>query len=218
VITLLLADDQQLVRAGLRMLCGSAPDITVVAEAADGAAAVVLAARHEPDVILMDLRMPGLDGIGATRQILRARPDTRIVVLTTFDDDDHLYPALAAGATGFLAKDVAPEDLLAAIRRAATGDSPFSPAVLRRLVDKAVRNRAEPDPPPLNVTDREREVLVLLAAGLSNADISDRMHLGITTVKTHVASLLSKTACNNRVQLAVLAARYGLVAGPDVAN
>ena len=218
MITLLLADDQQLVRAGLRMLCGSAPDITVVAEAADGEAAVALAARHQPEVILMDLRMPGLDGIGATRQILRARPDTRIVVLTTFDDDDHLYPALAAGAIGFLAKDVAPEELLAAIRRAATGDSPFSPAVLRRLVDQAVRHRIEPGPPPLDVTGREREVLALLAAGLSNADISDRLHLGITTVKTHVASLLAKTACHNRVQLAALAARYGLIADPEVAN
>lgn len=108
--------------------------------------------------------------------------------------------------------------MLAAIRRAATGDSPFSPAVLRRLVDKAVRTRAEPEPPPLDVTDREREVLVLLAPGLSNADISDRKHLGVTTVKTHVASLLTKTTCNNRVQLAVLAARYGLIADPDVAN
>ncbi|HJP73165.1 MAG TPA: response regulator transcription factor [Pseudonocardiaceae bacterium] len=217
MITLLLADDQQLVRAGLRMLCAAAPDITVVGEAADGRAAIALAARHEPDVILMDLRMPGLDGIAATREILRARPETRIVVLTTFDDDDHLYPALAAGAIGFLAKDVAPEELLGAIRRAATGESPFSPAVLRRLVDTAVRQRAEPRP-PLEITDRERDVLALLAAGLSNADIGDRLHLGVTTVKTHVASLLTKTACNNRVQLAVLAAQHGLIAGPDVAN
>lgn len=213
MIRILLVDDQQIVRAGLRMLCEASEDLVVVGEAANGQQAVTVAEREKPDVVLMDLRMPGLDGIRATRRIVAATPTAKVVALTTFDDDDHLYPALEAGACGFLAKDVAPGDLIAAIRRAAAGESPFSPAVLRRLVTHAMRHRPQPEPPDLDVTDREREVLALLGAGLSNADIADRLYVSVTTVKTHVANLMAKTACANRVQLAVLANQHGLTAG-----
>lgn len=213
MIRVLLVDDQQLVRAGLRMLCEAAPDIEVTGEAENGQRAVALAAEDPPDVVLMDLRMPGLDGIGATERILGARPSTRVVVLTTFDDDDHLYPALGAGACRFLAKDAAPAELLDAIRRAAAGDSPFSPAVLRRLVGRALENRAavpaSPDRVAAGITEREAEVLSLVGAGLSNAEIAGRLYLGVTTVKTHVASLMAKTGHANRVQLAVFAVRSG---------
>lgn len=204
----MLVDDQQLVRAGLRMLCESAPDMEVVGEAAEGATAIRLAGQLKPDVILMDLRMPGLDGTVATSRILSERPNSRIVVLTTFDDDDHLYPALTAGACGFLVKDTSPDQLLEGIRRAASGDSPFSPEVLRRLVEQAIR-ASTPAPvhrASVGVTEREREVLGLVGAGLSNPEIAARLHLGVTTVKTHVASLMAKTGCANRVQLAVYAA------------
>jgi DNA-binding NarL/FixJ family response regulator len=220
VIRVLLADDQQLVRAGLSMLCDSAPDIEVVAQAQDGADAVRQATTCLPDVVLMDLRMPGVDGIAATTRILADRPATRVVVLTTFDDDDHLYPALVAGACGFLAKDVAPAELLDAIRTAAAGGAPFSPAVLRRLLDQAIRARTAdatppPSPPPgVELTAREREVLTLVGAGLTNPQIADRLYLGVTTVKTHVANLMTKTGASNRVRLAVLAAQDGLAA-PD---
>jgi DNA-binding NarL/FixJ family response regulator len=213
VIRVLLVDDQQLIRAGLRMLCESASDLEVVGEASNGLEGVRLAEQVRPDVVLMDLRMPGLDGTAATARILAARPATRVVVLTTFDDDAHLYPALAAGACGFLAKDVAPTDLLDAVRRAAEGDSPFSSAVLRRLVDQAVRSRAasradqESEP---ELTPREREVLALVGAGLANAEIAEQLHLGVTTVKTHVANLMTKTGCANRVRLAVFAVQQGL--------
>jgi DNA-binding NarL/FixJ family response regulator len=150
-------------------------------------------------------------------RILGNRPATRVVVLTTFDDDDHLYPALAAGACGFLAKDVATAELLEAIRRAADGDSAFSRPVLRRLVDRAVRgypaDAGRRTPPPWDITARERKVLALVGAGLSNSDIAARLHLGVTTVKTHIANLMTKTASPNRVRLAVLATQYGLTAG-----
>ncbi|MEC3980810.1 response regulator transcription factor [Amycolatopsis sp. H20-H5] len=216
MIRVLLVDDQQLVRAGLRMLCESAEDIEVAAEAENGGQAVRLAKAHTPDVILMDLRMPGLDGIGATGRILREHPTSRVVVLTTFDDDDHLYPALQAGACGFLAKDAAPADLLDAIRRAAAGDSPFSPAVLRRLVQRATQHRpGAASSTPLAITEREKEVLVLLGAGLSNSEIAGRLYLGVTTVKSHVAGLMGKTGRTNRVQLAVLAAQHNLIPDGD---
>jgi DNA-binding NarL/FixJ family response regulator len=214
VIRTLLVDDQQLVRAGLRMLCESTSDIEIVGEAANGAEAMRLAASALPDVILMDLRMPGTDGITATERILRARPATRVVVLTTFDDDDHLYPALTAGACGFLAKDATPAELVDAIRQAAAGGSPFSNEVLRRLVEQATTARAtKPKGPKPALTPREREVLALVATGLSNADIAEHMHIGVTTVKTHVASLMQKTASPTRVHLAVLAVRHDLASG-----
>jgi DNA-binding NarL/FixJ family response regulator len=211
VIRILIADDQPLVRAGLRMLCESTSDIEIVGEAANGSEAVRLAESVLPDVVLMDLRMPGTDGITATERILGARPATRVVVLTTFDDDEHLYPALSAGACGFLAKDATPAELADAIRQAATGGTPFSNEVLRRLVEQATRSRAaRPPAPKLDLTPREREVLSLVATGLSNADIAERMHVGITTVKTHIANLMQKTASPTRVHLAVLAVRHDL--------
>ncbi|NUT33774.1 MAG: response regulator transcription factor [Hamadaea sp.] len=212
MIRVLLVDDQQLVRAGLRMLCESDPEMEVVGEAPDGATAVRLAGQAHPDVVLMDLRMPGVNGTTATARILAERPMTRVVILTTFDDDDHLYPALAAGACGFLVKDATPAELLDGVRRAAAGDSPFSPGVLRRVVARAMRAQAAPTPPRgiVNATDRERDVLALVGAGLSNPEIAARLHLGVTTVKTHVASLMAKTGCANRVQLAVLAVQSGL--------
>lgn len=200
----LIADDQRLVRAGLRMLCESATGIEVVGEAADGAEAARLAAELDPDVILMDLRMPGVDGIAATRHVLASRPETKILVLTTFDDDDHLYPALAAGASGFLVKDTGPGDLVVAIRRTAAGDFTLSPHLMRRLVSRAVEARpADSEADTVTLTDREEDVLPLVVAGLSNQEIADRLHLSITTVKTHVANLMDKVGVRNRVQLAV---------------
>lgn len=199
----LIADDQRLVRAGLRMLCESADGIEVVGEAADGAQTIRLSAELAPDVILMDLRMPGVDGITATRQVLSARPDSKILIITTFDDDDHLYPALAAGAAGFLVKDTTPADLVAAIRRTATGDFTLSPHLLQRLVSRAVDARPVVGSAAVALTAREEDVLPLVVEGLSNQEIADRLHLGITTVKTHVANLMSKLGAQNRVQLAV---------------
>ncbi|MFD4181383.1 response regulator [Rhodococcus sp. NPDC058514] len=211
MIRLLIVDDQRLVRAGLRMLCESTEDLEVVGEASNGAEAIRMSAELSPDVILMDLRMPGLDGIEATRQILGSRSSAKVLVLTTFDDDDHLYPALAAGAAGFLVKDTAPTDLLSAIRRTAEGDMLFSPSLLRRLVDRAL----DTGPPEgegagaATLTVREQEVLALVGEGLSNREIADGLHLGVTTVKTHIANLMDKTGCDNRVRLAVYSHKRG---------
>ncbi|WP_341715786.1 response regulator transcription factor [Micromonospora sp. FIMYZ51] len=205
MIRVLLIDDQHLIRAGLRMLCDAQPDIEVVGEADNGREAIALAARLRPDVVVMDLRMPGVDGITATSRVLADRPGTRVLVLTTFGDDDHLYPALTAGACGFLLKDAPPTDLLDGIRRAASGDSPFSPEVLRRLVQRAVHARVEAPPPVDGLTTREQEVLDLVAEGLSNAEIAERLHIGVTTVKTHITSLMTKTGSPNRVRLALFA-------------
>ena len=201
----LLVDDQHLIRAGLRMLCDAQPDIEVVGEADNGRDAVTLAARLSPDVVVMDLRMPGMDGITATGRILADRPSTRVLVLTTFGDDDHLYPALTAGACGFLLKDAPPAELLDGIRRAAAGDSPFSQEVLQRLVQRAVHARAgQAAPRPSEgLTARERDVLDLVAEGLSNTEIAERLHIGVTTVKTHITSLMTKTDSPNRVRLAL---------------
>jgi len=203
VIRVLLVDDQQVIRAGLRMLCDAQPDIEVVGEAGNGAEAIRLFDRLSPDVVVMDLRMPGVDGITATGRIMKERPSARIVVLTTFGDDDHLYPALTAGACGFLLKDAPPEQLLDGIRRAAAGDSPFSPEVLKRLVRRAVQAQVSRPAPPPGLTEREREVLALVAEGLSNTEIAERLHIGVTTVKTHINSLMAKTGSPNRVRLAL---------------
>ena len=215
MIRVALVDDQHLVRAGLRMLCEAAPDLEVVGEAHNGQEAIRLADLVVPDVMLMDLRMPGVDGITATERIRASRPAVQIVVLTTFDDDDHLFPAIAAGACGFLVKDAAPEDLLDGIRRAAADDSPFSPSVLRRIMAQAVAGRtATPTPairPEIGLTSRETEVLSLVGQGLSNAEIAHGLHLGVTTVKTHIGSLMTKTGATNRVRLAILAYRHGLL-------
>ncbi|MDM4718251.1 response regulator transcription factor [Micromonospora sp. WMMA1363] len=205
MIRVLLVDDQHLIRAGLRMLCDAQPDIEVVGEADTGREAISLAARLVPDVVVMDLRMPGVDGITATGRILADRPATRVLVLTTFGDDDHLYPALAAGACGFLLKDAPPADLLDGVRRAAAGDSPFSQDVLRRLVQRAMHARADAPQPAHGLTAREQDVLNLVAEGLSNMEIADRLHIGVTTVKTHVTSLMAKTNSPNRVRLALFA-------------
>lgn len=203
VTRVLIADDQRLVRAGLRMLCESAEGIEVVGEAADGVQAVRLATELTPDVILMDLRMPGVDGITATRQVLASRPDAKVLIITTFDDDDHLYPALAAGAAGFLVKDTGPADLVDAIRRTASGDFTLSPHLLARLVSRAIDARPAGGGDAVALTAREEDVLPLVVEGLSNQEIADRLHLGVTTVKTHVANLMGKLGAQNRVQLAV---------------
>ena len=207
--TVLLVDDHRLVRAGLRMLLDSTPDLQVIAEAANGGEAIRLAAEHDPDLILMDLRMPGLDGVEATRQITSAHPKSKVLVLTTFGDDDHLFPALAAGASGYLVKDTEPDDLIDAIRRTIDGDILFSPSVLRRLVDRAlVAAPSAGDPAAaVDLTPREREVLDLVGEGYGNQEIGDRLHLGVTTVKKHIATLMDKTGCDNRVRLAVFAIR-----------
>lgn len=215
MIRVLLVDDQHLVRAGLRMLCVAEDDLDVVGEAENGREAVRLAEQLVPDVVLMDLHMPGVDGTAATRRILAARPSVRILVLTTFDDDEHLYPALEAGACGFLAKDTAPADLLDGVRRAADGQSPFSPHVLRRLVGRAVasdpvRAGQAGQAEAAALTEREREVLALVVTGCSNAEIAERLFIGITTVKTHITGLMTKTSSRNRVQLALVAYRMGV--------
>ncbi|MEU4625495.1 response regulator transcription factor [Actinoplanes sp. NPDC023801] len=207
MIRVLLVDDQQLIRAGLRMLCDAEPGMEVVGEAGDGRAAIESAARLLPDVIVMDLRMPGVDGITATSRIVAARPSARVLVLTTFGDDDHLYPALQAGACGFLLKDAPPEELLGGIRQASSGESPFSQEVLRRLVRRAVDARPERRGPVDGLTGREQEVLGLVGEGLSNNEIAERMHIGVTTVKSHIAALMTKTGSPNRVRLALLAHR-----------
>ncbi|MGU3503277.1 response regulator [Mycobacterium sp. C31M] len=204
VTRVLIADDQRLVRAGLRMLCESTADVEVVGEAADGAQAVRLSSELRPDVILMDLRMPGVDGITATGHVMAARPAAKVLVITTFDDDEHLYPALAAGAAGFLVKDTDPADLLDAIRRTAAGDFVLSPHLLQRLVSRAVEAGVTPSRgDDVTLTAREEDVLPLVVDGLSNQEIADRLHLGVTTVKTHVANLMEKLGAQNRVQLAV---------------
>ncbi|MFC9660342.1 response regulator [Nocardia sp. NPDC127606] len=205
MITVLLVDDQRLVRAGLRMLIEDTTDLAVVGEAADGVEAVRLYAELAPDLVVMDLRMPGLDGVEATRQILAASPRAKVLVLTTFDDDEHLFPALSAGAAGYFVKDTEPAVLLDAIRRTVEGDLMFSPALLRRLVDRALAAPPAPAPAP-DLTPRELDVLRLVAQGYGNQDIADRLHLGVSTVKTHIANLLGKTGTDNRVRLAVYAA------------
>jgi DNA-binding NarL/FixJ family response regulator len=218
VIRVLLVDDQDLIRAGLRMLCEAQPDIEVVGEARTGSEAVRLADEFVPDVVLMDLRMPGMGGTTATQLILQARPTSRIGVVTTFDDDDHLYPALAAGACGFLTKDAAPKDLLAAVRRAAAGENAYSPQVLRRLIDCAVRSRTSATPLSAalpELSERERDALGCLGLGLTNLEIAARLHIGVTTVKTHVANLMERTGSPNRVHLAILAVRQNLVPEAD---
>ncbi|MFD6225081.1 response regulator transcription factor [Nocardia asteroides] len=207
MISVLLADDQRLVRAGLRMLIEDTTDLTVVGEAADGVAAVRLFAELAPDLVVMDLRMPGLDGVAATRQILAAAPRAKVLVLTTFDDDEHLFPALAAGASGYFVKDTDPEILLDAIRRTVDGDLVFSPALLRRLVDRAVTAQPAPVVAVPALSPRELAVLRLVGDGYGNQEIAERLHLGVSTVKTHLANLFEKTGTDNRVRLAVYASK-----------
>jgi DNA-binding NarL/FixJ family response regulator len=214
VISVLLADDQAMVRAGFRLILSAEPDITVAGEAADGVQAVAAARRLRPDVTLMDVRMPRLDGIAATRQLLENGPaPTRVVVLTTFDVDSHVYDALRAGASGFLLKNAPPEDLVQAIRVVAAGAALLDPAVTRRVIEEFARNPATgPRPPEVNrLTDRELEVLHLVARGLSNAEIAATLVVSEATVKTHVARMLDKLRLRDRVQAVVYAYEHGLV-------
>jgi DNA-binding NarL/FixJ family response regulator len=210
-IKVLVADDQSLVRAGFRMLLSDEDDIEVVAEAVNGREAVEKAARFEPTVILMDIRMPELDGLHATRRILEADPGARVLILTTFDLDEYIYEALSAGASGFVLKDDPPEQLLAAIRTVAAGDALLSPAVTKRVIREFTRvPRAEPPPGVAELTERERDVFRLLVEGLSNAEIGAQLFISDTTVKTHVTHVLQKLDLRDRVQAVVMAYRTGL--------
>jgi DNA-binding NarL/FixJ family response regulator len=207
-ISVLITDDQELVRAGFRVLIESATDLRVVGEAGDGATAVAAAASSRPDVILMDIRMPRLDGIEATRRILAACPRTRVIMLTTFGADEYVYRALRAGASGFLLKDLPPADLLNAIRVVAAGDALLAPAVTRRLIEEFA---SRPEPRSLDdLTEREREILGLIAEGLSNTEITQRLYLSMGTVKTHIGRLLTKLDARDRAQLVIAAYDAGL--------
>ncbi len=212
----IIADDQTLVRSGFRMILHSA-GIPVAAEAADGAEAVAQALRHRPDVVLMDIRMPGMDGLEATRRILAtdAGRDCRIIILTTFDLDQYVYAALTAGASGFLLKDVSPEHLVAAVRLVRAGDALLAPSITRRLVARFApappEHRASHDPDLSALTPREREVLGLVARGLSNGEIAAHLTLSEATVKTHVTRILTKLQLRDRVQAVVLGYETGIV-------
>jgi DNA-binding NarL/FixJ family response regulator len=223
-VRVVLADDQPLVRAGLRVLIADCPDLDVVGEAGTGAQAVQLARQARPDVVVMDIRMPGMDGIEATQLITAGgygSGPTRVVVLTTFDDDDYVYAALRAGASGFLVKDMAVEDILAAIRVVAAGDALIAPSVTRRLIEQFAKPAPPPAPQPvrelLGVTEREREVLTLVGRGLSNGEIAGRLVISTATAKAHVARLLAKLGARDRVQLVIAAYQAGLVSpgGPQ---
>ncbi|CAM5444920.1 DNA-binding response regulator [Streptomyces avidinii] len=218
-VRVLLADDEQMIRAGVRMILKHADGIEVVAEAADGAQAVELAGQHHPDVVLLDIRMPVLDGLAAIGPLTALDPAPQVVVLTTFGDDENVMRALAAGATGFLLKDEGPDELISAVRSAAGGDAVLSPGVtgtvIRRMLqgggaDVRPAPSSGPDARTATLTEREREVLALLGEGLANLDIARRLGIGIGTVKTHVGSILVKTGSTGRVQAALLAHQVGL--------
>jgi DNA-binding NarL/FixJ family response regulator len=214
-IRVLLADDQPLLRTGFKMVLGAETDLDIVGEAGNGAEAVDLARRLLPDVVLMDIRMPRLDGVAATRAIVEAKLPVRVLILTTFDLDEYVVGALRAGASGFLAKDVPAEDLVAAIRTVAAGEAVVAPRILKRLLDTFASVLPDPSaqrPRGLEaLTDREREVLVQLARGLSNAEIARELSVSETTVKTHVGHVLTKLGLRDRVQAVVLAYETGLV-------
>jgi DNA-binding NarL/FixJ family response regulator len=223
-VRVLVADDQALVRGSFRLLLDTAPDVTAVGEAADGAQAVDLARSQHPDVVLMDIRMPVVDGIEATRRIT-ADPQSsgvKVLILTTYDIDEYVFDALRAGASGFILKDTTPADLLTAIRVVASGDALLAPSVTRRLIADYAR-RAEPTPGPEprpvagleETTEREREVLTQIGLGLSNTEIADRLHLGMSTVKTHIGRLRWKLQARDRAQLVIAAYEAGLVGAAD---
>jgi DNA-binding NarL/FixJ family response regulator len=220
VITVLLADDQPLLRRGFRMILEAEDGVTVAGEAGDGAEAFELARRLKPDVVLMDIRMPGTDGIEATRRITAAEPGVRVLVLTTFDLDEYAFGALQAGASGFLLKDVRPHELVAAVRTVASGDAVVSPRVTRRLLEEYARqlpvadaagDQASRYPKLSSLTEREREVLAVVAQGLSNTEIAASLFVSETTVKSHVGRILAKLGLRDRVQIVVLAYESGLV-------
>jgi DNA-binding NarL/FixJ family response regulator len=218
-ISILIADDQPMLRMGFRLVLDAQSDMRVVGEAGDGVAAVRLAAAEQPDVVLMDVRMPGIDGIEATRRIAATASATRVLILTTFDLDEYAYAGLRAGASGFLLKDVPPPDLLSAIRAVASGDAVVAPSVTRRLLDVFLPHLPDPArlpggtvPPEVEaLTAREREILTEVASGLSNAEIAARLVLSEATVKTHVGRMLSKLHLRDRVQAVVYAYEHGLV-------
>jgi DNA-binding NarL/FixJ family response regulator len=217
-ISVLIADDQALVRAGFRAILDGQPGITVVGEASDGRDAVDLARRRRPDVIVMDIRMPDLDGIEATRRILDGDGDPpAVLMLTTFDLDEYVYDALRAGASGFLLKDVLPEQLIEAVRVVAAGDGLIAPAITKRLIEQFARGAPRSTPPAGfdTLTAREVEVLTLVARGLSNQEIADELFLSQATVKTHVKRLFAKLSLRDRVHAVVLAYEAGLVAPGD---
>jgi DNA-binding NarL/FixJ family response regulator len=222
VISVLLADDQPLLRRGFRMILEAEDGVAVTGEAGDGAEAVELARRVKPDVVLMDIRMPGTDGIEATRRITEAQPEVRVLVLTTFDLDEYAFGALRAGASGFLLKDVRPHELVAAVRTVASGDAVVSPRVTRRLLEEyaqqlpvddgeAGTDQADRYPQLASLTEREREVLAVVAQGLSNTEIAASLFVSETTVKSHVGRILAKLGLRDRVQIVVLAYESGLV-------
>jgi DNA-binding NarL/FixJ family response regulator len=212
-IRVLVADDQSMIRAGFRLLLAREPDIEVVAEARNGVEAVQQAARFNPTVVLMDIRMPELDGLQATRRILAADPTARVLILTTFDLDEYVYEALQAGASGFVLKDDPPEQLLGALRTVAACDALLSPTITKRVIRQFAQLR-RPTPPKAveELTARELDIFRLIAEGLSNAEISERLFIGETTVKTHVTHILSKLDLRDRVQAVVLAYQSGLFA------
>jgi DNA-binding NarL/FixJ family response regulator len=215
-IRVLIADDQALLRASFRLLIDLTPDLVAVGEAGSGTEAIAAAHRDRPDVILMDIRMPDLDGIEATRQICGAGGVTgpKVLILTTFDIDEYVYAALRAGASGFLLKDVEPDGLIAAIRTVAAGEALLAPAITRRLIAHFIEAPAPVPRPPGSlggVTDREREVLALVGRGLSNTEIADGLRLSLATVKTHIGRLLAKLHARDRAQLVIVAYETGLV-------
>jgi DNA-binding NarL/FixJ family response regulator len=218
-ISVLVADDQAMVRAGFRMLLAGEDDLEVIAEASNGLEAVEKTRRFQPTVVLMDIRMPELDGLEATRRILAADPAARVLILTTFDLDEYVYEGLRAGASGFMLKDEPPEQLIAAIRTVAAGDALLSPTVTRRVIRQFART-ARPEPPKElgDLSAREREVFRLIARGLSNAEIGQELYISDTTVKTHITHILQKLGLRDRVQAVVLAYETGLfeteAAGP----
>ncbi len=217
-ISVLIVDDHAVVRQGVRAFLDTQPDIQVVAEADSGAAAVREAIRHAPDVVLMDLVMPGMDGVQATREIKRVSPRSQVIVLTSYHDDDHIFPAIRAGALSYLLKDVAPDELAEAVRRAARGEAVLHPQVAARLVQEihAARGQASAPPPAFaDLTERELEVLRLIAQGLSNAAIARRLVISERTVKSHVSNILSKLHLADRTQAAVYAWQQGLMRASD---
>ncbi|MGY1740378.1 MULTISPECIES: response regulator [unclassified Blastococcus] len=213
-IRVVLVDDQSMIRTGLRMVLAAEPDIEVVGEAADGAEGVAVVTRLQPDVVLLDVRMPGMDGLEAARRMVAARLPTRVVVLTTFDEDEYVAAALRAGVSGFLLKVAPPEDLVAAVRTVAAGQGLLDPAVTLRVIESfAAAPAADPGAAGrlAELTERETDVLSLVAAGLSNAEIAARLYLGEATVKTHVSRLLLKLGLRDRVQAVAFAYESGLV-------
>jgi DNA-binding NarL/FixJ family response regulator len=218
VISVLLADDQPLLRRGFRMILEAEEGLTVVGEAGDGAEAISLARSCKPDVVLMDIRMPGTDGIEATRRIALGEPDVRVLVLTTFDVDEYAFGALRAGASGFLLKDVRPAELVAAVKTVASGDAVVSPRVTRRLLEEYAHvlpvsgaQRADRFPQLSALTEREREVLTAVAQGMSNTEIAESLCVSEATVKSHVGRILAKLELRDRVQIVVLAYESGLM-------